>query len=105
MSKFDAFNLTTATYKTVGEHPILADIMIPKNVPAGAHPLIVRFHGGGLVSSLPILSQPCHAHSSFQVNGSRYAELFFPAWLLDYAHADSAIVVSADYRMMPESSG
>lgn len=49
MSKFEAFNVTTAIYKTVGDHPVLADIFLPKDIPAGPHPLILRFHGGALV--------------------------------------------------------
>lgn len=39
------------------------------------------------------------------MNGSRNAEQFFPHWLLDYARANSAILISADFQMMPESSG
>lgn len=53
MSKLDSFDITTATYKTVREQPILADILLPKDLSSGPHPLIIRFHAGALVCRIP----------------------------------------------------
>ena len=50
--KFDPFNIHTTSYKTVNGHPIGVDVLIPKGIKPGKLPLIVRFHGGYLVSSL-----------------------------------------------------
>ena len=41
----------TATYKTVAAHKLKCDILCPKNLPAGKHPVIIFWHGGGLVRS------------------------------------------------------
>lgn len=50
------FNSFTIPYKTVNNHEITTDILIPKNIKPGKHPLLARFHGGGLVSSLSSVS-------------------------------------------------
>jgi hypothetical protein len=49
-SKFKDFTIIQAEYKRVGSHGIRADIMIPKTVSPGKRPVIIRFHGGFLVS-------------------------------------------------------
>jgi cephalosporin-C deacetylase-like acetyl esterase len=44
------FNIFTTPYKTLNNHAITADVLIPKNIQPGKHPLLVRLHGGCLVS-------------------------------------------------------
>ena len=53
-AKFDPFDIHSTSYKTVNNHPIGVDVLIPKRIKAGLHPLIVRFHGGFLVSDSKI---------------------------------------------------
>lgn len=48
-NRLAGFDLIQAPYKTVGDHEIRADFIIPKSDYAGKRPVIVRFHGGGLV--------------------------------------------------------
>ena len=51
--KFSPFHIHSTTYKAVNEHPISVDILVPKGLKPGnnKYPLIVRFHGGFLVSN------------------------------------------------------
>lgn len=48
------FDVVTGSYKTIDNQPIGVDVQIPKNVKPGKHPLLVRFHGGGLVRQLSL---------------------------------------------------
>jgi hypothetical protein len=50
MGKFDEFKIISADYKRVAGQGIAVDLLIPSNLTAGLHPVIVRFHGGGYVS-------------------------------------------------------
>ncbi|MCJ1432527.1 hypothetical protein MMC27_001884 [Xylographa pallens] len=86
-AKFDPFIIHRTSYKTVNDHPIGVDILIPKDIKTGKRPLVVRFHGGFLVS------------------GASLFPWFFPSWILEFVSVQSAIVVSADYRLLPEGSG
>lgn len=47
--KFADLNIIQSVYKTVGDHGIRVDMLIPKILPAGKRPVVARFHGGGLV--------------------------------------------------------
>lgn len=85
--KFQLFNIHSTTYQTVGSHSITADIFIPKDISPGPHPLIVRFHGGFLIISSSLFPG------------------FFPTWTLDFALQQGAIIVSPNYRKLPESTG
>lgn len=88
-NKFTNFTIHQTTYKTINNHPIRADILIPKDAPASAatkRPLIVRYHGGGLIM------------------GDSLFEMFFPRWLLDLATTHNAIIVSPNYRLLPETT-
>ena len=51
--KFAPFSVYSTSYKTVNEHPIGVDVLVPKSLKSGSgkSPLIVRFHGGYLVST------------------------------------------------------
>lgn len=46
--KIAGFNLIQTSYKQVGNHAIRADLLVPQTA-SGKRPVIVRFHGGGLV--------------------------------------------------------
>lgn len=51
--KLVEFDLVQSHYKKVGDHEIRADFIIPHTECTGKRPLIVRFHGGCLVSQKP----------------------------------------------------
>ncbi|ADQ16689.1 hypothetical protein Lbys_0951 [Leadbetterella byssophila DSM 17132] len=68
-------------YKTVGGHEIRANIFLPKN--DGLHPVLVYFHGGGFIF------------------GNRDQGLEIP--LKEKLLANGYAVVSADYRLAPET--
>ncbi|KUJ22984.1 alpha/beta-hydrolase [Mollisia scopiformis] len=46
-----------------------------------------------------------HFHGGFYSTGSALYPDWFPQWLLDYCLVHSAIIVSGEYRLLPESSG
>ncbi|GAB7346871.1 hypothetical protein MBLNU459_g1952t1 [Dothideomycetes sp. NU459] len=83
-SKLEGFNRTDVTYKTVKDHTIETAILIPKSVahPSGKRPLLVHFHGG------------------FLIVGDK---IFEP--LIQLAESKGAIIVSPDYRLLPEATG
>ncbi|TAQ90289.1 hypothetical protein B7494_g1365 [Chlorociboria aeruginascens] len=85
--KYQNFSISEATYKTVNDHNIKAFILQPKSLQPGNHPVIVKFHGG------------------FFITGASLYPEWFPQWALDYALLHSAIIVAADYRLMPEATG
>ncbi|KAJ5594267.1 uncharacterized protein N7459_000475 [Penicillium hispanicum] len=81
--KLDGFAVLQTSYKTVGDHGIRADILVPQTSHAGKRPTILHFHGGGLVTS-----------------DSLYMD-FWPHWLSDLALKHGAVIISANYRLMP----
>lgn len=94
-SRFDDFVVLTTTYKTVHDHCITTDVLIPKSltdkksrppVEPKPCPILLRYHGGGLV----------FGHSLFPP--------FFSQWYLELAQEYSAIIVTPNYRLLPESS-
>jgi acetyl esterase/lipase len=87
MSAFPNSTVLTSTYKTVDSHPILIDTVIPDGLGPGTHPLIVNYHGG------------------FLITGSRNYAPFLAPWIPAYAASRSAILVSPDYRLLPEATG
>lgn len=48
--KFAKFTVTDLPYKRVNGTPILASVLVPKDIKPGKHPLTVRWHGGFLVT-------------------------------------------------------
>jgi len=87
-SMFKDFTIIQAQYKRVGSHgSIRADIIAPKSVPPGKRPVIARFHGG------------------FLFFGDSLFIDWFPGWLIELAKRRSAIIISANYRLLPESTG
>ncbi|KAH8755340.1 Alpha/Beta hydrolase protein [Diaporthe sp. PMI_573] len=93
-SRFDDFTILTTTYKTVADHPIKTDILIPKTLTSSSSltasnkqcPVILRYHGGGLIT------------------GSSLYPGFFQPWLMELAARHSALIVSPNYRLAPEAS-
>ena len=74
-------------YKIVSDHEIKAAVLTPKDLKSGLHPVIVNIHGGFFST----------AHSLFAP--------FFAPWALKLALDHGAIIVSADYRLLPTSNG
>ncbi|KAM5343325.1 hypothetical protein ACJ41O_014291 [Fusarium nematophilum] len=83
---FDPFNITRASYESAGVE-IGVDILIPKRKPTQSHPVIVRIHGG------------------FLITGSSLFPAWFSKWILDFAEEHSAVIVSPNYRLLPEVKG
>ncbi|KAI1049523.1 hypothetical protein LB505_008102 [Fusarium chuoi] len=83
----DEFNVATFTYKVIEGQPILLDLFVPKTLPSGKRPVLIRFHGG------------------FLVYGSRDNLQLAPPRILEYALENNTILVSCDYRLIPESNG
>lgn len=71
----------------ISSHDIKAAILIPKGLTTGLHPVIVNIHGGFFAT----------AHSLFAP--------FFAPWALKLARDHGAIIVSADYRLLPTPNG
>jgi cephalosporin-C deacetylase-like acetyl esterase len=56
-TRFDSFNLYRTSYKKIGDHEIEVNILVPKEIAPGKQPVLVKWHGGGLVSIILIASQ------------------------------------------------
>ncbi|KAE8375513.1 Alpha/Beta hydrolase protein [Aspergillus bertholletiae] len=84
--KLVEFDLVQSHYKKVGDHEIRADFIIPHAQCTGKRPLIVRFHGGGLIT------------------GDSLSMEWFPQWLLDLAKEHNAVIATANYRLLPEAT-
>lgn len=88
-SRFTNFNILTKVYKSVQGHSIDVDILYSNHLlqtPAlEPRPILLRFHGGGLISGASLFPQ------------------FFAPWILQLAERHSAIIVSPNYRLIPES--
>ncbi|KAF2807641.1 alpha/beta-hydrolase [Mytilinidion resinicola] len=86
-TRFDAFHHHTIPYKTINNQPIDAELLIPKAITPGPHPLVAQFHGGGLFTGKAL-----------------YAD-WFPPYLVSFALANAAVIVAPNYRLLPEHSG
>ncbi|KAJ5624029.1 hypothetical protein N7510_000338 [Penicillium lagena] len=84
--KLDGLDIIQTTYKKIGDHEIRTDILIPQTPHKGQRPVIIRFHGGGFV-----------------FGDSLYMD-FYPHWLSDLAITHGAVVISPNYRLIPEAS-
>lgn len=56
-AKLDGFDIVQHDYKHIGDHGIRVDILTPRTNHVGPRPLIVRIHGGGLVSATPVIGR------------------------------------------------
>lgn len=90
--RYSEFDIHNTTFKTVSGHPIGLSVLIPKSLTAAQstksdpRPIILRYHGGGLVGSARLFPQ------------------FFSKWLLKLGSRHDAIMVAPDYRLLPEAS-
>ncbi|KAH8810848.1 Alpha/Beta hydrolase protein [Xylogone sp. PMI_703] len=84
---FEKFDIEAIIYKRIHDQDILLDVMVPKNIPAGTRPVSLRFHGGYLV------------------NGGRNSPAMTPPRIINHAASQGLILVTSDYRLLPESSG
>ncbi|EMR71266.1 putative alpha beta hydrolase fold-3 domain protein [Eutypa lata UCREL1] len=79
LPQFDTYR---TAYKHVNSQPIHAFFLIPKELPPGPRPLLVRFHGG--------------AWSEGE------AESFMRPFFLELALKHGAVILTPDYRIRPE---
>lgn len=89
LSKFDAFHRSDFTYTIIQDHQLKASVLTPRKPPdqqPSTLPVVVFWHGGGFVT------------------GSRMYEPWFPLWMLQFAESTSAMIVSPDYRLLPEAT-
>ncbi|RMZ82862.1 hypothetical protein DV737_g1898, partial [Chaetothyriales sp. CBS 132003] len=87
-SRFDKFTILTTPYKTVHGHDITLDVLYPKEFKPSPNgqPILIRYHGGGLTAGASLFPD------------------MFGRWLLELAERHSAIIVSPDYRLIPEAN-
>ncbi|KAF2445387.1 alpha/beta-hydrolase [Karstenula rhodostoma CBS 690.94] len=85
--RFNSFDIYRTHYKKIHNHEIEVGILIPKDLKPGLHPVFVKFHGGGCVS------------------GTWAYPNWFANWLVPLVHRNNAIIVSPNYRLLPEHNG
>ncbi|KAF4783340.1 hypothetical protein HER10_EVM0008944 [Colletotrichum scovillei] len=87
-SRFAEFKIVSKIYKVIEEHSLEVNILyINPTVPSPApRPVLFRLHGGGLVG------------------GSSLCPPFFAPWILQLAKKHNAVIISPDYRLIPEST-
>ncbi|OJD22839.1 hypothetical protein ACJ73_05809 [Blastomyces percursus] len=76
------FDVYRTAYKHIASQPIHAVFIIPKQLPSGARPLLMRFHGGGF----------CEGE----------AEASMRPFFLELALKHGAAILAPDYRLRPE---
>ncbi|KAH7118772.1 Alpha/Beta hydrolase protein [Dendryphion nanum] len=86
-TRFDTFTVYRTFYKQIGDHQIEVGILIPKSIKPGKHPLLVKFHGGGLITGTALFPD------------------WFAAFFVPFIHRTSSIVVLPNYRLIPEHRG
>ncbi|KGO69172.1 Alpha/beta hydrolase fold-3 [Penicillium italicum] len=86
-SKLDGFEIIQHDYKYIGDHGIRVDILTPRTNHVGPRPLIIRIHGGGLM-----------------MGDSLFMD-WWPQWISDLALQKGAVIVSPNYRLLPEATG
>lgn len=77
------FDLKDMVYKRIDGHKIQASVLVQKHSHPGKRPVIVRWHGGGLV------------------NGHRLFAQWVAPYILDLARRTGAIMIFPDYRLLP----
>jgi len=48
-TRFDSLDVYRTSYKEIRSQEIDVGILVPRNLKPGKHPILVKFHGGGLV--------------------------------------------------------
>ncbi|KAJ5263592.1 hypothetical protein N7478_011197 [Penicillium angulare] len=92
LAKYKDFHIHHVTYKVISGHPLDLSILVPKSLVkrgklSEKSPLITEFHGG------------------FLVGGHRIFSPWFSDWLVELTLSRNAIVVTPDYRLLPEANG
>lgn len=107
-SKFAAFNILDIAYPTFYEErwrgpPIPASILLPKSAKPGKHAVMVRWHGGCFITGHRMYPewQVSLPYALLSIDGSAR----FGNWTLELALSKEAILISPDYRLMPEATG
>ncbi|KAF6823775.1 hypothetical protein CMUS01_10545 [Colletotrichum musicola] len=89
-SRFSGFHILETTYKVVLDHEIACHVLIPEHLlkekPEAPRPILFRVHGGGFIA------------------GSSLFPNFFAPWHFELAARHGAVIVSCDYRLVPEAS-
>ncbi|KAF1963860.1 alpha/beta-hydrolase [Byssothecium circinans] len=87
-TRFDNFNIYRTSFKSIGDHKIDVGILVPKGIKSSRKvPVVVNFHGGGLVSG-----------------DCLYANWKAAFWI-PFLHRNNAITVLPNYRLVPEATG
>ncbi|KAK1141875.1 hypothetical protein N8T08_008388 [Aspergillus melleus] len=88
-NKFAPFDRVDLTYKVINAQHLDTSILIPRPLqdkPSGEYPVLIYWHGGGFII------------------GDRMYEGWFAPWMLDLCLANDSIIISPDYRLIPESN-
>lgn len=89
--RFKDFTILETNYKQLNPtHSIPASILVPKTLkstPGTKIPIAIFWHGGALVL------------------GQRLYADWFCQWILEFVKSQNAILISPDYRLLPEHSG
>ncbi|KAH8695337.1 Alpha/Beta hydrolase protein [Talaromyces proteolyticus] len=84
----ESFFVKTVPYKEIdGGAPIFLDVMIPKHLSRNLHAVHIHLHGG------------------FLVTGARNNLDIIPPRIFSHTIQNDIILVSPDYRLLPESNG
>ncbi|KAF1962094.1 alpha/beta-hydrolase [Byssothecium circinans] len=86
-TRFDSFNFYRTSYKKIGDHEIEVNVLVPKDITRGKHPLMVKWHGGGLST------------------GTAAYPDWFSAFFVPFLHRNNAIAILPNYRLAPEHTG
>ncbi|KAH7392265.1 Alpha/Beta hydrolase protein [Phaeosphaeria sp. MPI-PUGE-AT-0046c] len=86
-TRLDSFHVHRTSYKRIGDHEIEVGILVPKELKNGKHPVMVKFHGGGLVTGDCLFTD------------------WIAAFFVPFIHRTSSIVVLPNYRLIPEHTG
>ncbi|KAF6825894.1 hypothetical protein CPLU01_09984 [Colletotrichum plurivorum] len=89
-SRFSGFHILESTYKVVSDHETTCHILVPEHLlkekPKAPRPILFRVHGGGFIT------------------GSSLLPNYFAPWHFELAARHGAVIVSCDYRLVPEAS-
>lgn len=109
-NRFDSFDVYRTSYTKIGSHEIEANVLVPKGIPPGKRPVMIKWHGGGLVSRPPLSLSPLDSsvyktkHPTKTAGTALYAP-WFAAYLVPLLHRAGAIAILPNYRLVPEARG
>lgn len=87
VTKFADFDRTDLVYCKVADHNLYASVLRPRRTEPGTRssPVLVFWHGGGFTT------------------GDRMYEPWWPTWMIQLAKSEDAMIISPDFRLMPEA--